>query len=152
MQQGRHELGIVGEMPGPVADHARHRQGEQIGRGFGIEQQAHVFSPEADGALIHAGVFIVQNARFGQIAGVAGAVGGIGIERAVVAVGFTRRNSERNDEAIARGREQIGNGAGCRKLVAFRHVERQAVGKNAAGMDKRNDAILRRLRIQFDAG
>ena len=65
-------------MAGPVADHAGHGQGEQIAGGLGIQQQAHILAPEADGALIHAGVFIVQNARFGQIAGVAGAVGGLG--------------------------------------------------------------------------
>ena len=110
LKQRRDEVGIVGEVPGAVADHARERKSQQVASRFGIDQQANVLAAEAHGPFIDAGVFIVQDASFRQIAGITSAIGGGSIERAIVAVRFARRDGERNDDAVAGGREQIGDG------------------------------------------
>jgi len=131
-QHRRHEIGIVGEVAGAVADHARDGHGEQVARRFRVQQQAQVLAAQLHGALVGAGVLVVQHARLGGVARVARfAVR----QRAVEAVRLARRDGQHHHDAVARGREQVGDDARLRQRIALRHVKRQTVAQHAARMN-----------------
>jgi hypothetical protein len=146
-QRRRHEVGVEDEMARAVAYHPRHRQRGEVAGGLGIHQQAKVLAAHAHGALVGPGIFVVQNPRFGHEARIRAA----GLQRAVVTVGLARRDGEQGYNAVARGRKQIRHGARLGKWIAFRHVEGQAIGKDAARVQQRNSAVVKRLPIELHA-
>ncbi len=121
LQHRRHEIGVVGEVAGTIAHHARDGHSEQVAGRLGIDQQSQILAAQAHAALVGAGVLVVQHAGFRQVARIGP---GLGLQRAVETVRLARGNGQQHRDAVARGRKQIGDGARLGQRVAFRHVER----------------------------
>ncbi len=148
LYHGRHESGIVGEAAGAVAHHAGHRDGHQVARRLGVEQEVQILAAQLHAALIHAGDFIVQDSG---LRGVAGIALDLRAERAVQAIGPQRGNAEQHNHGVAGGRNQVGDGSRLRQVVALRHVERQTIGQDAARVQQRNRAVIKRVGVQLQA-
>ena len=102
----------------------------------------------AHAALIGAGILVMQHTRFGHKTRLRHSVW---LQGAIEAVGLARRNGQHHRDAVACGRKQVRNSARFGQRIAFRHIENQAVGENAARVQQVDGAVVKRVGIQLQA-
>ncbi len=131
-----------------IAHDDRDRQTEDAFLRFRIKQQRKVFAANRDRFLIAAGCFIGDRVRFGQESHPAPFIRRL---RAISAIRLAFRESEQHGYFFTGGGEEIRDIARRRQRIAVRHVKRQSIRKNPAGMQQRESAIAQRFSIQSQA-
>jgi len=127
------------KLAGAIANDARERERDPIGRGFGSGKETQVGTSKMDGSRILAGVVIGDGAGNGGLAGTATAVARIQV--AVQTVLDVSRYADEDGQGGQSGREEVEDGERSGIWIVGGDIENQAIGKDTAGVANRYQSI-----------
>jgi hypothetical protein len=163
LEAGRYEVRVGREAPRAVAPHAGERQRHVVGPDLVVEHEAESLGGKAQGQRLVARGLVHHRAGHGReprrrlapdaalgravpglpSGGPVGGPAGVYVGRA----GAPRREREVGDVGVALGREHVGEGARRGRRVGAGHVERRAIGEQAARVDEGERAVAQGVAI-----
>ena len=134
-------------MAGAVA-HTRAIANEvEIVDGFGIHHQPEALASDPDGAFVTAGAFVGEVAHLRDVA--SAHVGTV--ECAIHACRSASRNRKPDREGLLRWREQFADGTRRGQRIRFRHMKRESIRQESAGVNQRDRPIAQCIGIEVAA-